>query len=306
MRRLRFYQVDVFAEAPLEGNPLGVFPDARGLTDDEMQALALELNLSETTFVLPSSNPAAAYRVRIFTPGRELPFAGHPLVGTPWVMAREGAFPLVAPRTEIRHEVQVGVLPVTLETEPDGAGGLRVARVVMTQGRPRLGAAIEGRDADDLAGALGRPAGGVGLPALPPRVVSTGVDQLLVPLASADAVAALTPDLAAVRRIADRCGAAGIFVFALTGDGEARARFFAPSLGMVEDPATGSAAGCLGAYLAAAGQLPGKSLVVRQGVEMRRPSRLDVSVDGETPEAMTVRVAGRVEPVIEGTVTLPG
>lgn len=306
MRQYRFHHVDVFAGAPLEGNPLGVFPDARGLSDGEMQALALELNLSETTFVLPPSTSGAAYRVRIFTPGRELPFAGHPLVGTPWVMAREGAFPLAAPRTEIRQEVAAGVLPVALETEPDGAGGLRVTRVVMTQGRPSLGRTVEGSDLDQLAIALGRPAGGVGLAGLPPRVVSTGVDQLLVPLASADAVAALAPDLASVGRLTERYGSVGVFAFALTGDGQARARLFAPAHGIVEDPATGSAAGSLGAYLAAVGRLPGGRLMVRQGAEMRRPSRLDVSVEGRDPESMTVRLAGRVEPVITGTATLAG
>ena len=105
MREYRFHHVDVFADGPLAGNPLAVFPEGDGLSDAEMQAIARELHLSETTFVLPSTDPVAAYRVRIFTPARELPFAGHPIVGTAWVMAREGKVPLQTPRTELFQQV---------------------------------------------------------------------------------------------------------------------------------------------------------------------------------------------------------
>ena len=117
-RRFRFRQVDVFTDRPLAGNPLAVFTDATGMTDAEMQALAREMNLSETTFVLPPSPAAAAqgalYRMRIFTPGQELPAAGHPALGTAWVLAADGRVPLVSPRTDLRYEVSLGVMPLWL------------------------------------------------------------------------------------------------------------------------------------------------------------------------------------------------
>src|SRR3989304_6096089 len=188
MRRYRFHHVDVFADRPLAGNPLAVLPEAEGLTDAEMQAIAREFNLSETTFVLPPTDAAAAYRVRIFTPARELPFAGHPLVGPPWVMAQEGKVALRAPRTEFRQQVGIGTLPVTLETEPDpeapGSGRLRVRQVVMTQGTPRFGRELAAEERPALAAALGLSSSAEGLPALPPQVVSTGLEHLLVPLAA--------------------------------------------------------------------------------------------------------------------------
>ena len=318
MRRYDFHHVDVFADRPLAGNPLAVFPEAEGLTDAEMQAIAREFNLSETTFVLPSTDPAAAYRVRIFTPAIELPFAGHPLVGTPWVMAHVGKVALRAPRTELLQQVGIGTLPVTLETEPDpeapGSGRLRVRRVVMTQGTPRFGPEVSEADRAAVAGALGLPSGAAGLPGLPPQVVSTGLEHLLVPLAAPEAVAALRPDLAAVGRLTGRLGVVGIYPFALLSSNaaapaaavEARARFFGPSAGVDEDPGTGSAAGPLGAYLSARSRLPGGRLTVHQGIEMGQPSRLEVEVEaGSAGSESVVRVAGRVVPVITGTLTLP-
>jgi trans-2,3-dihydro-3-hydroxyanthranilate isomerase len=318
MRRYDFHHVDVFTDRPLAGNPLAVFPEAAGLTDAEMQAIAREFNLSETTFVLPPTDPAAAYRVRIFTPASELPFAGHPLVGTPWVMAHEGKVALRAPRTELLQQVGIGTLPVTLETEPDpespGSGRLRVRRVVMTQGTPRFGPEVSEADRAAIAGALGLPTGAAGLPGLPPQVVSTGLEHLLVPLVAPEAVAAIRPDLAAVGRLTERLGVIGIYAFALTRSPatgsatsvEARSRFFAPSHGVPEDPATGSAAGPLGAYLSARGRLHGGRLTVHQGIEMGQPSRLEVEVEARGAGGGTVvRVAGQVMPVIRGTLTLP-
>jgi len=318
MRRYDFHHVDVFADRPLAGNPLAVFPEAEGLTDAEMQAIAREFNLSETTFVLPPTDPAAAYRVRIFTPASELPFAGHPLVGTPWVMAQEGIVVLRAPRTEFRQQAGIGTLPVTLETELDpgarGGSRLRVRRVVMTQGTPRSGPEFSEADRAAVAAALGLPPGAAGLPGLPPQVLSTGIEHLLVPLAAPEAVAAVRPDLAAVGRLTERLGVIGVYPFALIQPAaaapgaavEARARFFAPSAGIAEDPASGSAAGPLGAYLSVRGRLPGGRLTVHQGIEMGRPSRLEVEVEaGDAGGGTVVRVAGRVVPVITGTLTLP-
>ena len=150
MREYRFIQVDVFTDEPFGGNPLAVFPEAEGLTAAEMQKLAKEMNLSETTFVLPAESAEADFRVRIFTPGRELPFAGHPVVGTHWVLAHLGRVELCEPVTQVSFELGVGVLPADLHVA-DG----RVERVVMTQSRPTFHAVLE--DIADLAAGLGLP-----------------------------------------------------------------------------------------------------------------------------------------------------
>ncbi|MGH7395293.1 MAG: PhzF family phenazine biosynthesis protein, partial [Candidatus Methylomirabilales bacterium] len=165
-----------------------------------------------------------------------------------------------------------------------------------------------------LAAALGLSPGAVGLPGLPLQVVSTGLEHLLVPLGSPKAVATLNPDLAAIGRLTENLGVVGVYAFALAPAGaaapaaatEARARFFGPSAGVNEDPATGSAAGPLGAYLSARGRLPAGRLTVRQGIEMGQPSRLEVEVEeGRAGGGALIRVAGRVVPLISGTLILP-
>jgi trans-2,3-dihydro-3-hydroxyanthranilate isomerase len=165
MKEYRFIQVDVFTDRPFGGNPLAVFPEAEGLTTEEMQCLAREMNLSETTFVLLPQSPDADFKVRIFTPAAELPFAGHPVVGTHWVLARLGRVELCEPVTQVRFELGVGVLPADLHV----VGG-RVERVVMTQDRPTFHAVLE--DVTDLAAGLGLPPEAITETGLPVQVVS--------------------------------------------------------------------------------------------------------------------------------------
>jgi trans-2,3-dihydro-3-hydroxyanthranilate isomerase len=150
VKEYRFFQVDVFTDRPFGGNPLAVFPEAQGLTVEEMQRLAREMNLSETTFVLPSQAEGADFKVRIFTPAAELPFAGHPVVGTHWVLAHLGWVDLVEPLTRVSFELGVGVLPADLHV----ASG-RVERVVMTQDRPTFHAVVQ--EVTELAEGLGLP-----------------------------------------------------------------------------------------------------------------------------------------------------
>jgi trans-2,3-dihydro-3-hydroxyanthranilate isomerase len=137
-RSFRYRQVDVFTDTPLRGNPLAVFPEAEGLSDTEMQAIAREMNLSESAFVLPATDEGKAhgadYRLRIFTPGMELPFAGHPSIGTAWVLATDGRFDLRPPRTEVRQELPIGVLPVSLAVGKKSGGQPTIGEVTMTQG----------------------------------------------------------------------------------------------------------------------------------------------------------------------------
>ncbi len=299
--QVTFEQVDVFTERPFAGNPLCVVPDGTGLSMEQMQAIAREMNLSETTFVLPPTDTQAVYWMRIFTPAKEIPFAGHPSVGTAYVMAAAGRFPLREPVTHIYQQVGIGTLPLDIEVANGKPG-----RVIMTQGKPTFGPAW--RDWGPIAEALAVDAGILAKSALPAQVVSTGLAHLMVPLPDLDTAGHLRPNFAALDALLQRAGALGCFAFCLQAtapDTFAHARMFAPGAGVPEDPATGSAAGPLGAYLAVHGVLPKTqtAFVLEQGIEMGRPSRLWVEV---LPDAngmpTTVRVGGTTVPVIRGTI----
>ena len=248
MKELPFVQVDVFTEVPFGGNPLAVFPDADGVTDAEMQSIAREMNLSETTFVLSPQAPDADFRVRIFTPVKEIPFAGHPVVGTHWVLAQLGRVDLREPVTQVHFELEVGVLPADLEVV-----GRTVERVTMTQGRPTFLGVL--KDLTDLTAGLGLPTEAIEDTGLPVEVVSTGVPQMMVPVRSLAEVRRLTVADLDVRALNKACRAVGtecVMVFTLDTDEPGitvHTRLFAPLLGVPEDPATGSANGALGAYL---------------------------------------------------------
>jgi trans-2,3-dihydro-3-hydroxyanthranilate isomerase len=261
------------------------------------------MNLSETTFVLPPTDPQAAYWMRIFTPAKEIPFAGHPSVGTAYVMASAGRFPLQEPVTRIFQQVGIGTLPLDIEV----ANG-RPGRVVMTQGKPSFSPAL--RDLTPVADALGLDPLILAKTTLPIQVVSTGLDHLIVPLPDLGSMRILRPNLSALDTLLRGCGALGCFAFCLeTGAREAfaHARMFAPGAGVPEDPATGSAAGPLGAYLAVHGILPAKqiSFMIEQGIEMGRPSQIWVEVVRDaTGMPATIRVGGSTVPVIRGTIEI--
>ena len=275
--RLPFHLVDVFTEVALAGNQLGVFPDAASLDAGTMQRLARELNFSESTFVIGRSQGRA--RVRIFTPETELPFAGHPSLGTAAVVLGRGA------SGRITLELGVGEVPVDVAARPFGAH-CELTAVPAKK--------LDGIDAKSLAAALGLTVSDLD-PALPAEVWSCGNAFAFVPLRSREAVAAL------------RCpreelpgGLVGIMPFALPAALEAHARVFCPGAGVPEDPATGSANAPFAAYLHAHGRLAeGATMVTAQGVEMGRPSRLEARiVDGRA------RVAGGVVFVAEGLVSI--
>ncbi len=301
MRAFDFWQVDVFAARPLEGNPLAVFPRAKGLTDEEMLAIAREMNLSETTFVLPPTDPRANYRNRIFTPGGELPFAGHPSLGTAFVAAIEGIVPLREGASTIHQEVGIGVLPLELHARR----GL-IDRVVMTQGTPKVGRPIAA--VEPIAKALGLRSADITATKLRPAIASTGVPSLQVPVRSLDLVRDLEPDPRllgkALRKVHRDAGA---YVFSFEAEhADLHARGFFPNYGISEDPATGSAAGACGAYLGANKRLPpGDWMTIEQGREVHHPSRIEVAVMMKGRRPVSVRVAGRVVPVMRGTLTLP-
>jgi trans-2,3-dihydro-3-hydroxyanthranilate isomerase len=305
MNSYRFLQVDVFSDRPFGGNPLAVFPDAAGLTTPQMQQLALEMNLSEITFVLPPTLPEADFRVRIFTPAKEIPFAGHPVIGTHWVLAHLGYVELREPVTTVRFELGVGVLPADLHVVNGD-----VERVVMTQDRPRFGTALD--DTSELAAALGLRSAAISGTLLPAQVVSTGLSQLIVPVQSLTDVEKMNPTHLNVPALDALCRSIGAeetaLVFSLetvNAAADVHVRFFAPSYGILEDPATGSGNGALGAYLvkhhAVLVEEPTTHLISEQGLEIGRPSTLYLEIDSSKSEPTAVRVGGQVAPVIEGT-----
>jgi len=303
MRKLRMKQVDVFTDRPLAGNPLAVVLDGEGLSSEEMQAIAREMNLSETTFVLTPTKPEANYKVRIFTPGREMPFAGHPSIGTAHALVEEGKISLKEQLTTVRQEVAIGVLPIEIE-QATGRGRI----ITMTQGKPVLGRTMT--DVQDLAQALGISRDEISSDELPVQVSSTGLNQLMVPLRSLERVAALAPDFERLKAFERRYQLEGCYVFVLKASdpkASVHARFFIPSAGVPEDPATGSAAGALGAYLAANGVFGSKTPVsfnIEQGSEIGRPSLITVTVHQNRGIPNLVKVGGTAVTVLNGEITL--
>jgi len=296
-----YWRIDVFTDTPLTGNPLAVFPRATGLSPAEMLAIAREMNISETTFVFPANNPSANYRNRIFTPAGEIPFAGHPSIGTAYVAALEGLVPHPDGSSVIYQELEIGVLPLELICE-----GGQVKKVIMTQGEPSLGAEVKNVEA--LADALGVRVKDVGPKGLIPQIAATGIQSLQVPLRSLDIVKELDPDLRALKKVLSKFGEEVVcYTFSLEAvapDAAVHARGYVPDLG-IEDPATGSAAGACGAYLAANGKLPAPTFIVEQGMEIHHASRIEVTVEMEDGKPKVIRVGGQIAPLIRGSLRLP-
>jgi trans-2,3-dihydro-3-hydroxyanthranilate isomerase len=268
MSVVRFVLCDVFTDRPFSGNQLAVFTDARALDPETMQALARELNFSESTFVLPAEQGGHA-RVRIFTPVRELPFAGHPTLGTAIVLG------LSTGLETVRLETGAGVIPVRLLREGGG-----VSFGWMSQPLPRV---IPFEHTPALLAALGVTSSG-----LPVEAYDNGVQHAYVELASAEAVAALRPDLSRLAALPPL----GFNTFARAGD-HWKTRMFAPGHGVSEDPATGSAAGPLAIHLARHGRTKwGDEIVIEQGTELGRPSRLHACATGSADAITAVEVGG--------------
>jgi trans-2,3-dihydro-3-hydroxyanthranilate isomerase len=308
--RVSFVTCDVFTGRPFTGNPLLVVPDARGLTAAQMQALAREINYSESTFVLPPKDPMNAYLQRTFVPVREIPYAGHPTVGTAVVMAALGKVAAGASDGAVPISIEVGFGPLALELlKKDG----RVSRVRMQQGRPEWKEPVAADDVKgQIAAALGVPFGALH-PLLPPRAVGTGNTFLMVPLASVEAVSSALADTRMLNHLERDLGVLGFLLFAFDDsrpDPRIRARVFAPGAGVPEDPATGSAAGPLGVYLALHGAMPGGLVqglgrfTIDQGVEMGRPSELEVRVLVESGRPSGVTVEGSAVLMMRGEIDI--
>ncbi|MCL4300937.1 MAG: PhzF family phenazine biosynthesis protein [Anaerolineae bacterium] len=305
MRKLRYHLIDVFTNQPFGGNQLAVFTNGRGLSPKLMQQLARELNFSETTFVLPPQAADNDFWVRIFTPAVEMPMAGHPTVGTAFVLALEKLLDDSGPETTTRFEEGVGVIPVRVQWQHK-----QPALIMMSQPLPEFGPEFTNRGV--IAEMLSLDPGEID-PGYPLQVVSCGVPFLYVPLTS----------LAALRRIKLRYdlweqhlrdfASPHLFVFTLETELEKSAvhcRMFAPALGIAEDPATGAASGPLGCYLVKYGlvgrQLEEKvSFISEQGFEMGRPSLIHIEIEQAGEQITAVTVGGECVYMGEGYFELP-
>jgi trans-2,3-dihydro-3-hydroxyanthranilate isomerase len=296
---MRFYTADVFTDRMFGGNQLAVFPEAGDIDPGLMQPIARELNLSETVFVLPAEDPRHTRRLRIFTPGSELPFAGHPTIGTAFVLASIGSVPLGPTGGEVVFEEGVGPVPVTIRMENGKPGYCELTAARLPEDGPPP------PPVEEIASALSLRPDDIRADRLAPRGASCGVPYLFVPLRDETVLARSRINFPAWERSLASWWAPAVFPFAETPHRagiDFRARMFAPGIGIPEDPATGSAAAALAGYLAgSAGPADGTlRWVIQQGVEMGRTSRLEVTCDRSGGRISAVRVGGTSVLVAEG------
>ena len=303
MPRFRYVTADVFTDQPFGGNQLAVFPDATGIPDHRLQDVAREFNFSETTFVYAPSNQAHTRQVRIFTPGTELPFAGHPTVGTAHVLAEIGEIPLTGDSTRIVLEELVGPVPVTIRAEAGRPTycALAVAKL------PEEGPPAPPREA--LARALSLETSDLLDGEWESRGWTCGVPYLFVPVRDLAAVARSRINGDAWERALAGTWAPEILIFAREGEragSDLHGRMYAPGFGIAEDPATGSAAAAMAGYLARRDSRRDGTLRWRleQGFEMKRPSILDIEADVVRGQITGVRVGGATVLVSEGTMRI--
>ncbi len=306
----RFVQLDVFTDEPFCGNPLAVFPSGDDVDDERMLKISREMNLSETVFVQTPSDQTALRRLRIFTPAREIPFAGHPIVGTWNLLAREGIVPVPeggSGWTQIHHQVGIGVLPVDIEFQDS-----EPVQAVMTQGRFEI---VNEIDSSEEQAAIAR---ALGLDrddldeTLPIQVISTGLPTLAVPIRSLSDLGRCRVNAGLLSEIYSGAGATGCYAFTREtmeiGNARAHARLFAPADNIAEDPATGSAGGSLGGYLIHHNAIAVEpkdqryQFVIEQGDFMKRPSRISLDIKGTPGAVAEVRVGGKAVVVASGEV----
>jgi trans-2,3-dihydro-3-hydroxyanthranilate isomerase len=292
--------VDVFADRPLAGNPLAVFPEAEGLSDAELQSVAREMDHAATAFLLPATMSGAAFRLRIFSRDREIPFAGHPALGAHYVHATDSRLPLTEPITRVAHQGSQGLLEVEIKVE-----GSSIALLRMTQRPPEIAPRLEDEEVRRVAEGLGLEEEEIQATNQPVRVASTGLPSLIVPVATLDALGNARPRYDLLRRLLE--GREAAIVYAFTKETrEARSAAHARAFdiaGSSEIPGAGAAAGALAAYLvnqAAVTVTPVTCLTIEQGHAINRPSTLFAEVHVKDAKISRVVVGGRVIRVGEG------
>ena len=280
-----FYQVDVFSDELFGGNPLAVFLRGEDFKEAQFQQMAREMNLSETTFVLPSSHPDADFDVRIFTPEKELPFAGHPTLGTAFVLRHAGLVP--STQNHVRLNFKVGVIQVDLQEDD---------KIFMTQPPGKILQTFT--NTEEVAQVLGLTANNIDLPV---QTASTGFPALLVPINSLRAMQRIVLNLSLLKVLLEEAGVDMIYPFTrqtLDQKSSVHARGFAPFVGIPEDPATGSVAGALGYYLKDKNPKE-ENLIIEQGYEMKRPGLIFVTMDGTK-----IQVGGKTRMVFKASLYL--
>lgn len=303
MPEFHFVTLDVFSSTPFGGNQLAVFPDARGIPEPLLLSITREFNYSETTFCYPPADEKHAARVRIFTPGAEVPFAGHPTVGTAIALVTMGKAGSRSGESRIVLEEKVGPIPVIVRIGDDGSAFAQFSVAKLPEfgppapSRGKL-AEILSLDAEDILGAP-----------MAPQGVTCGLPFLIVPLRSVEAVSRARVRMEAWETTLKASWASELFLFAKDPDGGAahhRARCFVPGLSVPEDPATGSANACLAGYLASRTPQADGTLrwTVDQGVEMGRPSRIEIEADKGAGAITAIRVGGAAVRMSEGTLRL--
>ncbi|MFL5732446.1 MAG: PhzF family phenazine biosynthesis protein [Chloroflexia bacterium] len=298
MTKYQYHHVDVFTDRAFAGNQLAVFTDGRGLAAETMQAIAREMNFSETTFVLPAESLGNHFRLRIFTPAAELPMAGHPTVGTTFVLARERLVEPQGEETTIYLEEGIGRVPVSIRFNGGEPRLIRMSQLLPTFG-PRVS------DPMSVAAMLSIEPGAIEA-GLPIEVISCGVPFLFVPIVSLQAIKSIKLRQDLFERVTGDMDVSGVFVFTReveTAGSTVHSRMFAPELGVVEDPATGSASGPVGCYLVRYGLVsegPTAQMVSEQGIEIGRPSFVQIEIDHEGEEITGVRVGGYCHYVGQG------
>ncbi len=299
MKRVAIKTVDAFTTVPFGGGPAGVVTDAAALTTDEMQTIAREMNISETVFVAPPTDPKADFHVRFFSPSDEVPLVGHATIAAFFTLASEGRIKLTNDETTVHQQTGAGVLPVTIFSKNG-----QVERVVMTQNLP----IVEDVDAtrEEVAEALGLTPADLG--DTPLQRSSTGLFWMVVPIRTLKASQNIAPDLAKITAISKRCGVSGMATFAqetVNPEATIHTRVFGPAIGIPEDPACGTGNGAISGYMFKYGLVPkGPKVSIRaeQALEMKRPSDIYVELDTDGEKVTRVRVGGQAVTVLTGEI----
>ena len=293
-----FYQIDVFTNTPFSGNPLAVFFDVEELSSQTMHAIAKEMNLSETTFVLPPGEMPADFSVKIFTPEKEIPFAGHPTIGTAHILRETGR--AISGDHSIKLSMKAGIITVTQ--------GLIDNLLFMDQPLPEYLPVLD--CAEKIGNVLSIPTSSIKLSRYPIQIVSTGLPVILVPINSIKSLEKIVINASKLDNFLHSLGVEMLYAFTdetLNPSANIHARMFAPPLGILEDPATGSAAGAMGAYIYKHKILPEnnlKNIVIEQGYKMGRPSCIHVEIYHEHNEIKKIRVGGESVTIIEGFIKI--
>lgn len=293
--KYKFYTADVFTDKPFTGNPLAVFPNAEGLDAQTMQKIAAEFNFSETVFVFPSSDTEINRKLRIFTPSAEIPFAGHPTIGTAFVLTKIGSIPIRNEEMEVIFEEGVGKIPVKIKS----VNNQPVYTELKASSSPEFYDDIP--SISDLAKILSLSKQDLMVENYPVQGVSCGLPFLFIPLDSLEALRKAKVNHSLWEKVLSNYWSPHLYVFCHTENDEWRSRMFAPALGIKEDPATGSAAAAFAAYLAQKQAHNGTwQWTIRQGVEMGRASLLKAYADKSNGFIDNIRVGGASVLVSEG------